>query len=156
MAIFNSDVSHFQRVYPIKSHETTIFLWFSYGFPIARCRMKAAPANIYSPEVMAALRSRGGDGLADEIYRLWCLNIMIWCYDSTSYTDHYVMFKCYDMMIWYDMIWYDMICICILYYDMYIVHLCIWVVIFKILCIYNIYIYINTHRLLIIFISTLW
>ncbi|CAL1164074.1 unnamed protein product [Cladocopium goreaui] len=25
-----------------------------------RCKMKPAPANIYSPEVMAALRSRGG------------------------------------------------------------------------------------------------
>ena len=34
MAIFNSYVSHYQRVYPIKSHWTTIFLWFSYGFPV--------------------------------------------------------------------------------------------------------------------------
>ena len=24
----------YQRVDPIKSHETTIFLWFSYGFPM--------------------------------------------------------------------------------------------------------------------------
>ena len=27
---------------------------------VNRCKMKPAPANIYSPEVMAALRSRGG------------------------------------------------------------------------------------------------
>ena len=33
MAMFNSYGSHNQRVYPIKSHETIIFLWFSYGFP---------------------------------------------------------------------------------------------------------------------------
>ena len=29
----SQSVSHYQRVYPIKSHSTTIFLWFSYGFP---------------------------------------------------------------------------------------------------------------------------
>ena len=32
IAIFNSKVSVYQRVNPIKSHETSIFLWFSYGF----------------------------------------------------------------------------------------------------------------------------
>ena len=34
MAIFNSYVTNYQRVYPIKSHKTTIFLWFSYSFPM--------------------------------------------------------------------------------------------------------------------------
>ena len=34
MAMFNSYVSHYHKVYPIKSHETTIFLWFSYDFPM--------------------------------------------------------------------------------------------------------------------------
>ena len=34
MAIFSSYVSPYQRVNPIKSHETTIFLWSSYGFPM--------------------------------------------------------------------------------------------------------------------------
>ena len=33
MVIFRY-VSHYQRVNPIKSHKTTIFLWFSYGFPM--------------------------------------------------------------------------------------------------------------------------
>ena len=32
--IFHSYVSHNQRVNPIKSHSTTIFLWFFYGFPM--------------------------------------------------------------------------------------------------------------------------
>ena len=34
MVIFNSYVGHDQRVNPIKSHETTVFPWFSYGFPL--------------------------------------------------------------------------------------------------------------------------
>ena len=33
MVIFNSHVSHYQRENPIRSHKTTIFLWFSYGNP---------------------------------------------------------------------------------------------------------------------------
>ena len=33
MVIFHSYVTNYQRVNPMKSHETTIFLWFSYGFP---------------------------------------------------------------------------------------------------------------------------
>ena len=32
MVIFHSHVSHYQRVNPIKSHKTSIFLWCSYGF----------------------------------------------------------------------------------------------------------------------------
>ena len=34
MVIFHSYVTNYQRVYPIEFHETTIFLWFSYGFPM--------------------------------------------------------------------------------------------------------------------------
>ena len=37
MAVFNSYIryiGHYQRVYPRKSHETTIFPWVSYGFPM--------------------------------------------------------------------------------------------------------------------------
>ena len=34
MVIFHSYVGHYQRLNPMKSHETTIFLWFSYGFPL--------------------------------------------------------------------------------------------------------------------------
>ena len=33
MAMFNSYASHHQRVNHLKSHQTTIFLWFSYDFP---------------------------------------------------------------------------------------------------------------------------
>ena len=33
-AMFNSYVSHYQSVKPIKFHETTIFPWFSHGFPM--------------------------------------------------------------------------------------------------------------------------
>ena len=39
--IFNSYVSHYQRVYPIKSHETTIFLWFSHVFSMVFHRIIA-------------------------------------------------------------------------------------------------------------------
>ena len=31
---FHSYVNVYQRVNPLNSHQTTIFLWFSYGFPI--------------------------------------------------------------------------------------------------------------------------
>ena len=34
VAMFNSHVSHYQKVNPKQSHESTIFLWFSYGFPM--------------------------------------------------------------------------------------------------------------------------
>ena len=34
MAIFNGYVTNYQRVNLIKSHETTIFLWLSYGLPM--------------------------------------------------------------------------------------------------------------------------
>ena len=34
MVIFHSYVSHYQRINPIQSHKTIIFLWVSYGFPM--------------------------------------------------------------------------------------------------------------------------
>ena len=60
----------FPKPFPPHSWEPWLHeLWLSFppsqvfnhfGGTPNRCKMKPAPANIYSPEVMAALRSRGG------------------------------------------------------------------------------------------------
>ena len=49
MAIFHSYITHDQnqRVYPIKSHETTMFLWFSHGFPHVAWRNVARSLRLH-------------------------------------------------------------------------------------------------------------
>ena len=60
--IFNSYVSHYQRVYPIKPHETTkflwFFLWFSDGFPMVfPWQFRRRDADLVDPLVGAIHRA---------------------------------------------------------------------------------------------------
>ena len=59
ITVFHSYVRHYQRVNPIKSHQTTIFPWFSYGFPVNSCpQLQNRPVRMaFSCQVMPNTRS---------------------------------------------------------------------------------------------------
>ena len=66
---------HYQRVTPIKSHETSIFLWFSYGFPVFRAStMEDLGQTSHRPQIPGRLRERAeatqGEGEEDHARQL--------------------------------------------------------------------------------------
>ena len=67
MLIFHSYVAVYQKVNPIKSHEITIFLWFSYGFPMVFLWASIAPwPGPYAALLRPNLGGPGGGGGASE------------------------------------------------------------------------------------------
>ena len=63
MLVFHSYVNVYQRINSIKSHQTTIILWFSHGFPIGNGFISGPPAATPGAALPAAsclLRSRRG------------------------------------------------------------------------------------------------
>ena len=66
MVIFYSHVSHYQRVNPIKSHETTIFPWFPMVFHYQRVPPTWLRYKLHSFETIS-----GCLGAAAEVAGRW-------------------------------------------------------------------------------------
>ena len=61
VVFFHRHVNVYQRIHPIKSHSTTIFLWFSYGFMEAHHQQPPSPRDTHLLKISSRSSRRDGD-----------------------------------------------------------------------------------------------